>query len=148
MPQISRTKSRRSLAWAMLIAAISLEICALSLLEIFTNANRAMLGKVILLALMNLSYFLMSLTLRDIAVGVAYAVWEIVGGIGVLVVSFIFFAPNLSTAQICGIVVGFTGIVLIILGEKHEKFSSNSINSSSNPQNSGLNLSQNSSQKA
>lgn len=118
MPQIL-LKSSRSSAWAMLIAAISLEILALSLLEIFTNANRATLGKIILLALMNLSYFLMSLTLRKIAVGVAYAVWEIVGGIGVLLVSFIFFAPNLSSQQMAGIFVGFTGIILIILGEKH-----------------------------
>ena len=61
----------------------------------------------------------MSLTLRQIAVGVAYATWEIVGGIGVLLVSFVFFEPQLSTAQYFGIALGFGGIVCIILGEEH-----------------------------
>ena len=104
-------------AWAMLMAAIALEILGLSLLEVFKE--RPIFSKVILVLLMNVSYFLMSLTLRQISVGVAYATWEIVGGIGILLVSFVFFAPNLSTSQYLGIIVGFTGIVCIILGEEH-----------------------------
>ena len=104
-------------AWAMLMAAISLEILGLSLLEVFKE--RPIFSKIILVLLMNVSYFLMSLTLRQISVGVAYATWEIVGGIGILLVSFVFFAPNLSTSQYLGIIVGFTGIVCIILGEEH-----------------------------
>jgi len=101
----------------MLFVAIGLEICGLSLLKVFSQ-NPA-LSKIILIALMNLSYFLMSLTLRQIAVGVAYATWEIVGGIGVLLVSFVFFDPHLSTQQYFGIIIGFVGIVCIILGEEH-----------------------------
>ena len=104
-------------AWAMLMAAIALEILGLSLLEVFKE--RPVFSKVILVLLMNVSYFLMSLTLRQISVGVAYATWEIVGGIGILLVSFVFFAPNLSTSQYLGIIVGFTGIICIILGEEH-----------------------------
>lgn len=121
MPTLSRTN-----AWIMLFAAIALEICGLSLLKVF-NEN-PLLAKVILIILMNLSYFLMSLTLRQIAVGVAYATWEIVGGIGVLLVSFVFFDPILSTQQYFGIVIGFAGIICIILGEEH---------SSDNGENSG-----------
>lgn len=108
-------------AWLMLMAAIALEILGLSLLEVFKD--RPILSKLLLILLINLSYFLMSLTLRQIAVGVAYATWEIVGGIGVLLVSLIFFAPTLSTAQYLGIIIGFTGIVCIILGEDHNDHS-------------------------
>ncbi|TQR57744.1 DMT family transporter [Campylobacter troglodytis] len=108
-------------AWLMLMAAIALEILGLSLLEVFKD--RPILSKLLLILLINLSYFLMSLTLRQIAVGVAYATWEIVGGIGVLLVSLIFFAPTLSTAQYLGIIIGFTGIVCIILGEDHSDHS-------------------------
>ncbi len=120
----TNAKSSRTVAWAMLIAAIALEICGLSILKALDNAGQGTIGKVALVILMNLSYFLMSLTLRQIAVGVAYATWEIVGGIGVLLVSFVFFEPHLSTAQYFGITLGFSGIVCIILGEEHSNGSS------------------------
>lgn len=104
-------------AWIMLFLAIALEILGLSLLKVFEE--HTILSKVILITFMNASYFLMSLALRQIAVGVAYATWEIIGGIGVLLVSFIFFDPILSIQQYFGIILGFVGIVCIILGEKH-----------------------------
>lgn len=110
----------RFFAWVMLFFAILLEICGLSLLKVFDNADLGTIGKVVLVVFMGLSYFLMSLTLREIAVGVAYATWEIVGGIGVLLISFVFFEPHLSTEQYFGIAFGFAGIVCIILGEEHK----------------------------
>lgn len=115
----TNTRFTRAWAWAMLMFAIALEICGLSILKALDNAGYSTLGKVALIVLMNVSYFLMSLTLRQIAVGVAYATWEIVGGIGVLLVSFVFFDPHLSTAQYFGIALGFSGIICIILGEEH-----------------------------
>lgn len=117
----SATNFTRAWAWAMLMFAIALEICGLSILKALDNAGHGTAGKVALVVLMNISYFLMSLTLRQIAVGVAYATWEIVGGIGVLLVSFVFFDPHLSTAQYFGIALGFSGIVCIILGEEHSE---------------------------
>ena len=115
----TNAKNPRAWAWAMLIVAIALEIGGLSILKALDNAGQGTIGKVALIVLMNISYFLMSLTLRQIAVGVAYATWEIVGGIGVLLVSFVFFEPQLSTAQYFGIALGFGGIICIILGEEH-----------------------------
>ena len=129
MQTITNAKFTRARAWAMLIAAIALEILGLSILKALDNAGHGALGKVALVVLMNISYFLMSLTLRQIAVGVAYATWEIVGGIGVLLVSFVFFDPHLSTAQYFGIAFGFAGIVCIILGEEHAESSLNSADS-------------------
>lgn len=108
----------RLFSWWMLLTAIFLEILALSVLQVLQESH-PILGAVILLALMNLSYFCMSLCLKQIAVGVAYATWEIVGGIGVLLISFIFFHPQLSQTQLAGIFLGFAGIICVILGEKH-----------------------------
>lgn len=124
----STTNAKFTRAWAyiMLFLAIALEVLGLSLLKVFEAHNLSTIGKVVLIILMNLSYFLMSLTLREIAVGVAYAVWEIVGGIGVLLVSFVFFDPHLSMAQYFGICIGFLGIVCIILGEEHNEVSADS----------------------
>ena len=135
-------KHTRTRAWAMLMGAIVLEILGLNLLQVF-HAH-ATLGKVLLLAFMNVSYFLMSLALRQISVGVAYATWEIVGGVGVLLTSFVFFAPNLSPQHYVGIAVGFTGIVCIILGEEHSGEKGVSVKNSVNlPQNS-VNFTENS----
>ena len=125
----TNAKFTRARAWAMLLAAIVLEILGLSILKALDNAGHGAFGKVALIVLMNISYFLMSLTLRQIAVGVAYATWEIVGGIGVLLVSFVFFDPHLSTAQYFGIALGFAGIVCIILGEEHAESSLDSADS-------------------
>ena len=61
----------------------------------------------------------MSLALRTIALGVAYSTWEIVGLIGILLISFFFFDPQLTTQQYIGIVCGFVGIICVILGEEH-----------------------------
>ena len=78
------TKISRIRSWIMLCLAIALEIAGLSLLQVFEESP--VLSKVILVCFMNASYFLMSLALRQISVGVAYAAWEIIGGIGVLFV--------------------------------------------------------------
>ena len=136
MPKHSRTK-----AWAMLMGAIALEILGLNLLQVF-HAH-ATLDKVLLLIFMNVSYFLMSLALRQISVGVAYATWEIVGGVGVLLTSFVFFAPNLSPQHYVGIAVGFTGIVFIILGEEHSGEKGLSVKNSVDLADKSVNLAQN-----
>lgn len=119
----------RFLAWVALILAIVLEICGLSLLKVFETLGNGIIGKILLVIFMAVSYFLMSLTLREIAVGVAYATWEIVGGIGVLLISFVFFSPHLSTEQYFGIAFGFIGIICIILGEKHSEDATDSTES-------------------
>lgn len=120
------TKNSRIRSWIMLCLAIALEIAGLSLLQVFEESP--VLSKVILVCFMNASYFLMSLALRQISVGVAYAAWEIIGGIGVLFVSFIFFNPILSTQQYFGVVLGFIGIVCIIIGEKHDTSANSALN--------------------
>lgn len=119
----------RFLAWVALILAIALEICGLSLLKVFETLGNGIIGKILLVIFMAVSYFLMSLTLREIAVGVAYATWEILGGIGVLLISFVFFSPHLSTEQYFGIAFGFIGIICIILGEKHSEDATDSTES-------------------
>lgn len=128
MVNIKDNKSR-FLAWVALILAIALEICGLSLLKVFETLGNGIIGKILLVIFMAVSYFLMSLTLREIAVGVAYATWEIVGGIGVLLISFVFFSPHLSTEQYFGIAFGFIGIICIILGEKHSEDATDSTES-------------------
>ena len=77
-----------------------------------------MIAKAVMLSMIAASYYCMSLALRKIALGVAYSVWEIVGMIGILFISFLFFPPNLTLKEYIGIAVGFVGIICVILGEE------------------------------
>lgn len=126
---------RRIFAWIFLIIAILLEVSAVGLLQgipkilesrniyfvtflnyEITNSN---IAKINLLIMIAVSYYCMSLALREIALGVAYSIWEIVGLIGILFISFVFFTPDLTLRQYFGIALGFIGVICVILGEEH-----------------------------
>ena len=123
-------------AWIFLMFAITLEVLGVSMLEgipailgkytdkdylsIFGyDISFSIIAKINMLFMITISYYCMSLALRNIALGVAYSTWEIVGLIGVLLISFLFFEPSLTLQQYIGIAVGFVGIVCVILGEEH-----------------------------
>lgn len=133
----ARDKQQRLISWIFLFIAIGLEITGIMLLKIIPSWLEKMgigetlqilrihiplylIPKINLVCMMALSYYCMSLTLRKIALGVAYSVWEIVGLIGILSISFIFFEPTLTTKQYYGIGIGFIGIICVIFGERHE----------------------------
>lgn len=107
----------RAFAWVFLIAAIILEVAGVSMLKVIQDP---VISKVVMLVFINVSYVLMALALLNIALGVAYSVWEIVGLVGILLISLIFFEPELTMYQYVGISIGFVGIICVILGEKHE----------------------------
>ncbi len=126
----------RKIAWFFLIVAILLEIGGLTVLKAIPlwlepfgsdgfvqiamlKITPAVIAKGILLCMIALSYYCMSLALRKIALGVAYSVWEIVGMIGILFVSFFFFPPELTLKEYLGITLGFIGITCVIMGEEH-----------------------------
>lgn len=127
--------NKRFFAWIFLIIAILLEVSAVALLQgipkilessginginIFGyEISNSLIAKINLMIMIALSYYCMSLALREIALGVAYSIWEVVGLIGVLLITFIFFNPNLSTQQYIGIALGFIGVICVIFGEEH-----------------------------
>lgn len=114
----SRILQNRVFAWGFLIAAIVLEVSGVSMLKVIQDP---LLSKIAMLAFINVSYVLMALALLNIALGVAYSVWEIVGLAGILLINFVFFNPELEMYQYIGIGIGFVGIICVILGEKHEE---------------------------
>lgn len=132
----------RTLAWTFLIIAILLEVGGVAMLnaiplwlEPFSSDGVVdiasmevappMIAKAVMLSMIAASYYCMSLALRKIALGVAYSVWEIVGMIGILFISFLFFPPNLTIKEYIGIAVGFVGIICVILGEEHQECKNN-----------------------
>jgi multidrug transporter EmrE-like cation transporter len=94
--------------WILLFIAIILEVTAttaLKLSESFTKLPETALS----LTLYVLSIYLLSLTLKTIAVGIAYAVWA---GVGIALITII---GHFAFRQILD-VPAFIGIALIISG--------------------------------
>lgn len=104
----------RFTAWVLLIGAIIAEVIGTSFLKmefskIFIYANMTLFIAV--------SYYLMGLAIKRIQVGIAYAVWELLGTIFVVLISLFVFGEKLTWSEILGIILAILGIILINMGE-------------------------------
>lgn len=61
------------------------------------------------------SFYLLSLAMRDIPVGTAYAVWVGIGAVGTAVAAVILFGEPVSALRIAGILLIIGGIVALKL---------------------------------
>ncbi|MCW4449406.1 SMR family transporter, partial [Campylobacter jejuni] len=102
-------------AWFFLIAAIVFEVLGTS----FLKMENQILGY-IFMALFIAFLIFMGKAIKKIQVGIAYAVWELLGIILILLVSFIVFKESLTLTQILGIVLSIVGIIMINIGEVKE----------------------------
>ncbi|WP_233201314.1 SMR family transporter [Chromobacterium alticapitis] len=68
-----------------------------------------------------LSYYLLSLALRAISVGVAYAVWEGLGLVGLTLVSVWLFGEKLVPQELAGLGLALLGLACVTLGETHDE---------------------------
>ena len=106
------------LAYVFLMLAIFAEVLSTGILKAFKGS----LYSYILMAIfISISYYLMALAIRKIQVGIAYAMWEILGSSCIVLMSVFVFDEILTTRQTIGIVLAIIGIILINLGEVKEK---------------------------
>tara|TARA_Y100001954_G_scaffold189782_1_gene203650 strand:- start:8944 stop:9276 length:333 start_codon:yes stop_codon:yes gene_type:complete len=94
--------------WLYLGLAIISEVVATSLLKSSEGFTK-LVPSVIVVVGYCLAFYFLSLTLAEIPIGVAYAVWSGVGIAALAVVSVVFFDQKLDLA-------GIVGFALIILG--------------------------------
>ena len=100
------------LYWLMLAVAIISEVAATSLLK-STEGFTRLWPSVIVISLYELSFILLTITVRKIAVSVVYATW---GGIGVAlvtVVGWVWLGQALDTAALLGICLIVAGVVVM-----------------------------------
>ncbi|WP_139451591.1 DMT family transporter [Campylobacter armoricus] len=105
------------IAWFFLIGAIVFEVVGTS----FLKMENKVFGYIFMALFIAFSYFLMGLAIRKIQIGIAYAVWELLGMVLILLVSFVLFREELTNFQILGIFLSIIGIIMINLGEAKEK---------------------------
>jgi small multidrug resistance pump len=100
--------------WVLLGIAIVTEVIGTSALKSAEGFTR-LLPSVIVVISYSISFYLLSLCLRSIPVGVVYAVWSGIGIVLIALIGAIFFRQTLDTPAIIGISLILAGVVVINL---------------------------------
>lgn len=100
--------------WATLLCAILLEVLGTSALKASDQLTRA-LPVVVMGACYVGAFYFLSLTLRTMAVGVAYAIWSGLGIVLISLVGLLAFGQRLDTAAVAGMALIVAGVLVINL---------------------------------
>ncbi len=98
--------------WIYLSIAILAEVVATSSLKAAEGFTRPTPSLIVIFGYGTAFYFL-SLTLRTMQVGTAYAIWSGVGTVLVSLIAWILFNQKLDAAAIAGITLIIAGVVII-----------------------------------
>ena len=98
--------------WLYLSIAILAEVIATSSLKAAEGFTRFIPSLIVVFGYGTAFYFL-SLTLRTMQVGTAYAIWSGVGTVLVSLIAWILFNQKLDAAAIAGITLIIAGVVII-----------------------------------
>jgi small multidrug resistance pump len=103
--------------WVYLTIAIVSEVIATSALKAAEGFTRLWPSLIVIVGYASAFYFL-SLTLRTIPIGVAYAIWSGIGVALVTLIGWIVFHQSLDLAAIIGISLIIAGVVVLNLFSK------------------------------
>jgi small multidrug resistance pump len=103
--------------WLFLMVAILAEVIATSSLKA-SDGFRKFWPSVLVIACYSLSFYFLSLTLRDIPVGVVYAIWSGVGVVLVALIGWIVYRQHLDLPAIIGMLLIVAGVIVMNLFSK------------------------------
>lgn len=107
-------------AWIFLILAIVCEVFGVSIMNYAGSENKLFVYS-FMFFMIGVAYYFMSLSIRKINVGTAYAIWEIVGLSLITIIAVFIFDTSLKTQEYIGLLLAIVGIVLVNMGEYHEE---------------------------
>jgi small multidrug resistance pump len=103
--------------YALLFAAIVLEVIGTTALQMSQQFTR--LGPTVLLvACYAVAFYCLSLTLKVIPVGIAYAIWGALGMVLISVVGLVYFKQRLDMPAIIGLGLIISGVLVVNLFSK------------------------------
>ena len=105
------------MAWVYLGLSIVAEIIATSALQA-TQGFSKLWPSVLTLAGYALAFYFLSLTLRSIPLGIAYAIWSGVGIVCVSIIAYFLYKQSLDLPAILGMSMIVGGVVIINLFSK------------------------------
>jgi small multidrug resistance pump len=103
--------------WLILIIAIICEVVATSSLKASDGFKRFWPSLLVIVGY-GLSFYFMSLTLREIPVGIVYAIWSGVGVVLITLIAWIVYKQRLDLAAIIGMALIVAGVVVMNLFSK------------------------------
>lgn len=98
--------------WLFLFAAILSEVTATSSLKASAGFTKAIPSMVVVVGYA-LSFYFLSLVLKAIPIGIAYAVWAGLGIVLLAVVGRVFFDQSLDTPALIGIALILAGVIIM-----------------------------------
>ena len=98
--------------WAYLGLAIAAEVVATSALKASEGFSRFWPSALVVLGY-GLSFYLLSLTLKSIPLGVVYAVWSGLGIVLIALVAYLMYGQRLDLPALLGIALILSGVVII-----------------------------------
>ncbi|WP_420470844.1 DMT family transporter [Brevundimonas sp. FT23042] len=105
------------LTWAALAGAIGLEVAGTTLLQLSQQFTRP--WPTIGMALCyTLAFYLLSIALRQIPVGLAYAIWSGLGVVMIATIGMVLFKQRLDPPAIAGLAMIVGGVAVINLFSK------------------------------
>jgi small multidrug resistance pump len=106
------------LAYLLLAFAIGIEVAATSLLKSTDGFTKPLPTAVCLLGYAT-AFVLLSRIVKEIPVGVAYAVWSGMGTVLVVTIGILFLGEAITFVKIAGIAAVVAGVVVLNLGGAH-----------------------------
>ncbi|MGL9721256.1 multidrug/spermidine efflux SMR transporter subunit MdtJ [Symbiopectobacterium sp.] len=101
--------------WIFLACAIAAEIIGTLSMK-YASLSGSPLGHMVMYGMIALSYLLLSIAIKRVAMGVAYALWEGIGIIFITLFSVMLFDESLSVLKVIGLAILLVGILLVKSG--------------------------------
>lgn len=99
-------------AFMLLLAAITSEIVGTTSLKFSDGFTRPLPSLIVVLGY-GLSFYLMSLSLRHIPLGTAYAIWSGLGTAATAAIGVLIWKESLDSARLIGIALIIVGVVVL-----------------------------------
>ncbi|HRM15808.1 MAG TPA: multidrug efflux SMR transporter [Acinetobacter parvus] len=103
--------------WIFLCVAIIAEVIATSALKSSEGFSKPIASVIVVLGFI-IAFYCLSLTLKTIPVGIAYAIWSGAGIVLVTIIAWIVFDQKLDVWGIIGIVLIMSGVLVLNLLSK------------------------------
>jgi small multidrug resistance pump len=98
--------------YALLFAAIILEVIGTTALQLSQQLTRFW-PSVLLVVCYTAAFYVLSLTLKVIPVGIAYAIWSALGIVLISVVGFVYFKQRLDLPAVIGLGLIIIGVLVV-----------------------------------
>lgn len=104
--------------WITLIIAILAEVIATSTLKATDGFTKIVPSAIVILGY-GTSFYFLSLTIKTMPIGIAYAVWSGIGVTLICMIGYVFYKQQLDIASIFGIIFIIIGVIIINLFSKN-----------------------------